>query len=99
MNNEKNIDHRSGGFIGKRLVNRLALAQNFDVTACYRSMPDTEPHGVSCVELDLANKCETIRALHDCDFVVHLAGKNIRQGLSTSEHHRIVNSLTLFTKM
>ena len=58
-------------------------------------MPKTKPVGVRCVELDLANKAETICAFSNCDLVIHLAGENIRWGLSTSEHQRVVDSLTL----
>ena len=58
-------------------------------------MPETVPHGVCRAELNLGDQPATIRALRNCDFLIHLAGKNIRWGASTSENNRIVDSLTL----
>ena len=81
----------AAGFVGRRLIARLA-ASSWKVRALiHRDPPPAYPGGVEIVRGDVTSAEEMRRAMAGCEAVVHLAGRvhALDEPLSDSEQHRV----------
>lgn len=66
----------SSGFIGSRIVQRLAADPSWQILAGYRRLPDVAPANVRTLALgDLSENFDWRDALADADVVLHLAAR------------------------